>query len=100
MATALGNIAAPADQRGPRNANIAFGGADRSPFEAWKSTGDLMSAEDRRAAEHLRTARERQMQSLNLQRDCILSQKTSNPVRRAALEAALAQVEAQIHAMS
>ena len=44
----------------------------------------------------LRLLRERQKQSLNLQRENILSQKTSNPGRRAALEAALAQVEAQM----
>ena len=43
--------------------------------------------------------RERQKQSLNLQRENILSQRTSNPARRAALEAALAQIEAQIEAM-
>jgi hypothetical protein len=43
--------------------------------------------------------RERQKQSLNLQRENILSQRTSNPSRRAALEAALAHVEAQIAAI-
>ena len=32
-------------------------------------------------------------QALSLQRENILSQKTSNPGRRAALEAALAQIE-------
>jgi hypothetical protein len=37
---------------------------------------------------------------LNLQRENILSQRTSSPSRRAALEAALAQVEAQIEAMN
>ena len=43
--------------------------------------------------------RERQKQALNLQRENILSQRTSNPARRAALEAALAQIEGQIQAM-
>jgi hypothetical protein len=43
--------------------------------------------------------KERQKQALHLQRENILSQKTSNPSRRAALEAALAQIEAQIEAM-
>ena len=46
-----------------------------------------------------RAARERQRQSLNLQREFILSQRTSNPVRRAALGAALAQIEAEIAAI-
>jgi hypothetical protein len=42
----------------------------------------------------------RQLQSLNLQRENILSQRTSNPGRRAALAAALEQIEAQIKALS
>jgi hypothetical protein len=42
---------------------------------------------------------ERQKQALNLQRENILSQKTSSPVRRQALEAALAQIEGQLSAM-
>ncbi len=65
----------------------------------WKPGDSLMSEEDRRAAELRRAAQERQKQVLNLQRENILSQKTSNPGRRAALEAALAQVEAQIQAL-
>jgi hypothetical protein len=39
---------------------------------------------------------ERHLQALNLQRENILSQKTSHPIRRAALEDALAQIDAQI----
>jgi hypothetical protein len=35
-------------------------------------------------------------QALGLQRENILSQRTSNPARRAALEAALREIEAQI----
>ncbi len=58
-----------------------------------------VSEDDRRLAEHQRTERERQKQALNLQRENILSQKTSHPARRAALEAALAQIEGQIQAM-
>jgi hypothetical protein len=64
------------------------------------SGNGLISDEERRAADHRRAARERQRQALDLQRESILSQKTSNPGRRAALEAALAHVEAQIQAMS
>ncbi|HEY9126261.1 MAG TPA: hypothetical protein VIM62_04000 [Acidobacteriaceae bacterium] len=42
----------------------------------------------------------RQLQTLNLQRENILSQRTSNPARRSALAAALEQVEAQIAKLS
>ena len=58
-----------------------------------------MSEQARRAAAQQRAANERQKQSLNLQKELILSQRTSNPSRRAALEAALEQVEAQIKAL-
>jgi len=58
-----------------------------------------VSEEDRRAAELKRATHERQKQALNLQRENILSQRTSNPGRRAALEAALAQVEKQIQSI-
>ncbi len=40
--------------------------------------------------------RVRQMQELDLQRERILSERTSSPVRRAALEAALADIESRI----
>jgi hypothetical protein len=59
----------------------------------------FISEDARRIAEQHRTERERQKQSLNLQRENILSQKTSHPARRAALEAALTQIEGQIQAM-
>jgi hypothetical protein len=60
----------------------------------------FVSEDARRIADKHRTERERQKQALNLQRENILSQKTSNPARRTALEAALAQIEAQIEAMN
>ena len=62
--------------------------------------GNGFESEDARrlAAQH-RAVREREKQALNLQRENILSQKTSHPARRAALEAALAQIEGQISAM-
>ncbi len=41
----------------------------------------------------------RQLQALNLQKENILSQRTSNAGRRAALEAALKHVESQIEAL-
>jgi hypothetical protein len=60
---------------------------------------EFVSEDQRRAADQVRTVKERQKQALHLQRENILSQKTSNPSRRTALEAALAQIEAQIGAM-
>ncbi len=63
------------------------------------SGDEFMSEDARRVAEQHRTERERQKQALNLQRENILSQKTSHPARRAALEAALTQIEGQIQAM-
>ena len=60
---------------------------------------EFVSEDQRRAAEQVRTVKERQKQALNLQRENILSQRTSSPVRRSALEAALAQIEKQIEAL-
>lgn len=53
----------------------------------------------RQTASRESAARERNRQALNLQRENILSQRTSNPARRQALEAALAEIEAQIAAI-
>jgi hypothetical protein len=63
------------------------------------AANEFVSEDQRRAADQVRTVKERQKQALNLQRENILSQRTSSPTRRAALEAALAQIEAQIEAM-
>jgi len=52
--------------------------------------------EQRRRAAQERAQRTRLKQSLDLQRENILSQRTSNPARRAALEAALKDIESQI----
>jgi hypothetical protein len=60
----------------------------------------FVSEDARRIADKLRTEREREKQALNLKRENILSQRTSNPDRRTALEAALKQIEAQIQAMN
>lgn len=43
-----------------------------------------------------RAKRERQKQELDLQRERVLSERTSSPVRRAALEAALADIESRL----
>jgi len=56
--------------------------------------------EQRRIAEQERAQQARQMQSLTLQRELILSQRTSSPVRRSALEAALKQVDEQIASLN
>ena len=63
------------------------------------SSNKMVTEDERRAAELQRTTRERQLQALNLQRENILSQRTSNSGRRAALESALQQIEAQIQSL-
>ncbi len=57
------------------------------------------SVEKKRVAAQHQADRERQKQALNLQRENILSQRTSSSARRSALEAALAHIEAQINAL-
>ena len=64
--------------------------------QAAKPENEFVSEEQRRLTEQKRGERERHKQALNLQRENILSQKTSHPARRSALEAALAQIESQI----
>jgi len=44
--------------------------------------------------------RQRRRQSLELQREQILNERTSNPHRRAALQAALAEIEEQLSRIS
>jgi hypothetical protein len=60
------------------------------------SADGIRSETARRAADIHRAERARRRQALDLQRENILSQRTSHPARRAALEAALEQIEAQI----
>jgi hypothetical protein len=43
-----------------------------------------------------KAVRMRQRQELELQRERVLDERTSNPVRRAALEAALTEIEAKL----
>lgn len=59
----------------------------------------FVSEDARRLAQQKSAELARQKQALNLQRENILSQRTSHPARRAALEAALTQVEAQLQAL-
>jgi hypothetical protein len=63
------------------------------------SDGGFETEDARRIAASKRAAHEREKQALNLQRENILSQRTSSPARRQALEAALAQIEGQLSAM-
>jgi len=58
------------------------------------------SASDLRKQQQDKAHHARQLQALNLQKENILSQRTSNAGRRAALEAALAHIEAQIQALN
>jgi hypothetical protein len=57
------------------------------------------SAQDLRKQQVDKAHHARQLQALNLQKENILSQRTSNAGRRAALEAALEHIEAQIKAL-
>jgi len=55
------------------------------------------------AARQVRAAyaqRQRDRQALELQRERILDQRTSNPHRRAALESALADIEAKLKSLA
>jgi hypothetical protein len=63
------------------------------------SLDDDATDEDRRIARLHRAEQARQRQALGLQRENILSQRTSHPARRMALEAALKQIEAQLAAL-
>jgi hypothetical protein len=57
------------------------------------------SAQDLRKQQTDKAHIARQLQALNLQKENILSQRTSNAGRRAALEAALEHIESQIKAL-
>ena len=70
--------------------------AEHKPAGAAEAT---MSQDQRRLAAEERAATERKRQSLNLQRENILSQRTSSPQRRAALAAALSEIEQLIKAL-
>jgi hypothetical protein len=62
------------------------------------ASGTLVDAAKKNVLERARV--ERQRQELDLQRECILSERTSSPVRRAALEAALADIESRLARLS
>jgi hypothetical protein len=58
------------------------------------------NASNHRTATAAQATLQRQRQALELQRERILDERTSNPHRRAALEAALADVEARLKEIS
>jgi hypothetical protein len=61
---------------------------------------EFVSEDQRRAADQVRTVKERQKQALNLQRENILSQRTSNPARRRRWKQPWRRSKAQIEAMN
>jgi hypothetical protein len=62
-------------------------------------SSDAMIDSQRRVVSQEHAARARHLQALNLQRENILSQRTSSPARRQALAAALTEIETQIAAI-
>jgi hypothetical protein len=93
----------------PYNENMARGWESKSVEEQMAtaqqrpeivSRSGYDSDEARRILERQRIEREQKRQSLNLQREHILSQRTSNAGRRAALEAALAQIEKSLDSLN
>jgi hypothetical protein len=83
---------------------MARGWESKSVEEQQQSVADLnasgvvIDAAKQKTLE--RAKRERQRQELDLQRERILSERTSSPVRRAALEAALAEIESRLAQLS
>jgi hypothetical protein len=74
-----------------------------------KSVEEQQSSPDSRSSEVVtnlqqqdldRAKQARQKQELDLQRERVLSERTSSPVRRAALEAALADIESRLARLS
>jgi hypothetical protein len=83
---------------------MARGWESKSVEEQQQSAADLsasgaaVDAAKRSGVE--RAKQERLRQELDLQRERVLSERTSSPVRRAALEAALADIEARLALLS
>lgn len=64
-----------------------------------QQSAPLSADETARRARLSKASHDRERQSLELQRERILDQRTSNPHRRAALEAALADIESKLNAL-
>jgi len=67
---------------------------------AERDSAALTAAEKRRAAGRMDAGVLRQRQALELQREQVLNERTSNPHRRAALAAALAYLEEELTALN
>lgn len=67
---------------------------------AEKESAPLSADETARRKRLADAQRQREHQALELQRERILNERTSNPNRRAALESALAEIEAKLKAFS
>jgi hypothetical protein len=63
-----------------------------------EASADVTAAPDP-GAKAAQAARLRERQALELQRERILDERTSNPIRRQALEAALSEIEAKLAAL-
>jgi hypothetical protein len=72
--------------------------ADQQSSAGPTASGAVNEASKRNGVEQANRAR--QKQELDLQRERILSERTSSPVRRAALEAALAEIESRLALLS
>jgi hypothetical protein len=88
----------------PYNRNMARGWESKSVEEQMASESGPSVVTNPDAARKRRQLEEadrsRQLQTLTMQRENILSQRTSNASRRAALASALEQIEAQIAKLS
>jgi hypothetical protein len=80
---------------------MARGWESKSVEEQQTIESPLPGATEAKKQDGLEQAnRKRQIQELDLQRERILSERTSSPVRRAALQAALADIESRIALLS
>lgn len=70
-------------------------GWESKSVEEQQSSGEAVQAVGNADSPESKT-RQRQRQQLELQRERILSERTSSPVRRAALQAALREIESRI----
>ena len=90
---------------------VGFPGYDRTMARGWESKSVEQQVEQQQQSESAPPAgktaedlardqaRARERQALELQRERILDERTSNPIRRKALVAALEEIEAKLAAL-
>jgi L-alanine-DL-glutamate epimerase-like enolase superfamily enzyme len=78
---------------------MARGWESKSVEEQVAEKEHVLDARDARPEAAAEAERKRKRQMLELQRERILDERTSNPHRRAALEAALADIESKLAAI-